>query len=164
MIDFFLMIYIIFSRVFELLFSHRNTKKLLEEGAVEYFKFHYFFIVIFHIIFILFFLIKSFYNSNVVIEYFYAFMVLQILRYKIIYELGIYWTTRIIVIEKPLINTWIFKYFRHPNYIVVFLEVVFVCLFFDDFIALVFFVSVNSILLGIRIFFEEKANRYRRKI
>ncbi|PPR42870.1 MAG: hypothetical protein CFH30_00393, partial [Alphaproteobacteria bacterium MarineAlpha8_Bin1] len=35
------MIYIIFSRLFELILSNKNTGKLLKEGAVEYYKFHY---------------------------------------------------------------------------------------------------------------------------
>ena len=158
------MIYILFSRLFELFLSRRNTKKLVEQGGVEYFGSHYYLIVIFHVFFICFFIFKSFSNLNINIEYFYAFCVIQILRYKIIFELGVYWTTRIIVIEKPLVNTWMFKYFRHPNYIVVFIEVILVCLFFGDLIPLIFFSFINFILLGVRIFYEEKANKFRRKI
>ena len=67
------------------------------------------------------------------------FLIVQILRYKIIYELGKYWTTRILVINQPLIQTWMFRYLRHPNYIVVFLEVILICLFFDDLLSLVIF-------------------------
>ena len=68
------------------------------------------------------------------------------------------------MINKPLVKTWVFRYLRHPNYIVVFLEVILVCLFFNDFLSLIFFSSVNSILIAIRIFFEEKANKFRREL
>ena len=164
MIDTYLMIYVVFSRLFELILSNRNTKRLIKEGAVEYFNFHYNFIVFFHIIFILFFLVKSFLNTNINIQYLYIFLLVQILRYRIIYELGKFWTTRIIVINKPLIKTWMFRYLRHPNYIVVFLEIILICLFFNDFYSLLIFSIVNSVLISIRIFYEEKANQFRQKL
>tara|TARA_B100000575_G_scaffold90036_1_gene71502 strand:- start:74 stop:568 length:495 start_codon:yes stop_codon:yes gene_type:complete len=164
MIDTYLIIYIILCRLFELLLSRRNTSKLLKEGGVEYYKNHYKYIVFFHVIFIFFFLIKSMNNTNVNMEYLYAFLVLQLIRYKIISDLGFFWTTRIIVIEKPLVNTFLFKYFKHPNYVVVILEIILVCLFFDDLIALIFFTFFNSILICIRIFYEEKANKFRKNL
>ena len=159
-----LIIYIILTRIFELFLSKKNTERLLQEGATEYYKSHYKFIVFFHIIFLSFFFIKSLSNTIINIEYLYIFFLVQILRYKIIYELGNFWTTRILVINKPLVKTWVFRYLRHPNYIVVFLEVILVCLFFNDFLSLIFFSSVNSILIAIRIFFEEKANKFRREL
>tara|TARA_A100001234_G_scaffold182634_1_gene165683 strand:+ start:1322 stop:1816 length:495 start_codon:yes stop_codon:yes gene_type:complete len=164
MIDTYLMIYVVFSRLFELILSNRNTKRLIKEGGVEYFNFHYNFIVFFHIIFILFFLVKSFLNTNINIQYLYIFLLVQIFRYRIIYELGKFWTTRIIVINKPLIKTWMFKYLRHPNYIVVFLEIILICLFFNDFYSLLIFSFFNSVLISIRIFYEEKANQFRQKL
>ena len=164
MVDTYLMIYVIFSRLFELVLSKKNTKRLLEEGAKEYFEFHYKFIVLFHIVFVSFFLIKSFFTSSLNIQYLYIFFFLQIFRYFIIYELGKFWTTRILVINKPLVKTWIFRYLRHPNYIVVFLEITLICLFFNDFYSLFFFSTINSILICIRIYYEEKANKFRKNL
>ena len=158
------MIYVIFSRLFELVLSKKNTKRLLKEGAKEYFEFHYKFIVLFHIVFVSFFLIKSFFNTSIDIQYLYLFFFLQILRYFIIYELGKFWTTRILVINKPLVKTWIFRYLRHPNYIVVFLEIVLICLFFNDFYSVFFFSTINFILICIRIYYEEKANKFRKNL
>jgi methyltransferase len=162
MIDTFLMAYVIASRIFELILSNKNTKRLINEGAREYYESHYKFIVAFHLIFILFFLVKSFTVTNINLLYLYMFFVVQIVRYRIIYELGKYWTTRIIVVNKPLIKTWMFRNLRHPNYIVVFLEVILISLCFNDFYSLIFFSSINFILICIRIFYEEKANRFRR--
>ena len=161
MIDTYLMVYIIFARFFELILSKKNTTKLLQEGAKERYGFHYKFIVLFHIIFIVFFLAKSFSNSIFNINYLYVFFVAQIFRYKIIYDLGEFWTTKILVINKPLVKTWMFRYLRHPNYIVVFLEVILVCLFFNDFYSLIVFSVINSVLIATRIFYEEKANKFR---
>ena len=155
------MVYIIFARFFELILSKKNTTKLLQEGAKECYGFHYKFIVLFHIVFIVFFLAKSFSNSIFNINYLYVFFVAQIFRYKIIYDLGEFWTTKILVINKPLVKTWMFRYFRHPNYMVVFLEVILVCLFFNDFYSLIVFSVINSVLIATRIFFEEKANKFR---
>ena len=155
------MVYIIFARFFELVLSKKNTDKLLQKGAKEYYRFHYKFIVLFHIFFIVFFLAKSFSNSIFNIQYLYVFFIIQIFRYKIIYDLGEFWTTRILVINKPLVKTWMFRYLRHPNYIVVFLEVILICLFFNDFYSLLVFSVINTILIAIRIFFEEKANKFR---
>ena len=164
MIDTYLMVYIIFARLFELVLSKKNTTKLLEKGAEEYYSFHYKFIVLFHIVFIVFFLAKSFLNSLFDIQYLYFFFIVQIFRYKIIYDLGEFWTTRILVINKPLVKTWMFRYLRHPNYIVVFLEVILICLFFNDFYSLIVFSVINMILIAIRIFYEEKANKFRIKL
>ena len=155
------MVYIIFARFFELILSKKNTTKLLQEGAKECYGFHYKFIVLFHIVFIVFFLAKSFSNSIFNINYLYVFFIVQIFRYKIIYDLGEFWTTKILVINKPLVKTWMFRYLRHPNYIVVFLEVILVCLFFNDFYSLIVFSVINTVLIATRIFFEEKANKFR---
>ena len=158
------MVYIIFARFFELVLSKKNTTKLLQKGAKEYYRFHYKFIVLFHIVFIIFFLAKSFSNSIFDIQYLYFFFIVQIFRYKIIYDLGEFWTTRILVINKPLVKTWMFRYLRHPNYIVVFLEVILICLFFNDFYSLILFSVINMILIAIRIFYEEKANKFRLRL
>ena len=157
------MIYVILCRIFELVLSKKNTIRLLREGAVEHYQFHYKFIVAFHFFFVVFFFVKSFLNNNVNIEYLYVFFIVQIFRFKVIYDLGKFWTTRILVINKPLIKTFAFKYFRHPNYVIVFFEVILICLFFDDLISLAFFSVINFLLISIRIFYEEKANKFRYK-
>ena len=154
----------IFGRVFELFLSNKNTIKLKTMGAVECFPFHYKFIVIFHSFFLTFFFVKSlyseYYNSSVLL----VFFLIQILRYKVISDLGKFWTTRIIVLEnQPMIKKGIYKYFRHPNYFVVFAEILLVCLFFGDFQMLFFFSILNLVLIFVRIYFEEKANFNRRK-
>lgn len=159
-----LMMYMIILRILELFLSKLNTERLIKDGAKEFYPFHYKFIVIFHSIFLAFFLFKSFGDNNINIKPLLFFCFLQFLRFKIIYDLGKFWTTRIIVIDKPLINTWIFRTFRHPNYIIVFLEVVTICLIFNDIVSLFSFSLINIVLIFVRIYYEEKANNFRRKI
>jgi len=156
------MIYMIILRILELLLSKLNTKRLIKAGAEEAYPSHYKFIVMFHTFFLLFFLVRSFEDNVVNPNFLIFFCFLQFLRFKIIYDLGRFWTTRIIVINKPLINTWIFKIFRHPNYIIVFFEVLTVCLIFNDLVLLVSFSLINVVLIFIRIYYEEKANLFRR--
>ncbi len=164
LIDSLLIFYIILTRIFELFLSARNTKKLLNSGAKEFYPHHYKFIIFFHIFFITYFFYKSFETNYINLYLLFVFFIFQLLRYKIIYDLGKYWTTRIIVIQEPLINTWIFKKFRHPNYLVVFIEVFLVCLIFNDIYALLFFSLINGILISLRVFYEEKANNFRRNL
>tara|TARA_Y100000813_G_scaffold191007_1_gene167652 strand:+ start:217 stop:546 length:330 start_codon:yes stop_codon:yes gene_type:complete len=91
------------------------------------------------------------------------FILIQFLRYKIIYDLGKFWTTKIIVLKDvPLVKSGVYKFLRHPNYMIVFVEVFLVCLIFFDYQALIFFTLSNLVLLLVRIHYEDKANRTRR--
>lgn len=161
----FLVLYIIISRVFELILSYINTKNLIQKGAKECYREHYKFIVMFHLIFVFYFLYKSLHITNLNLYFFYLFILLQFIRYKVIFDLGKYWTTRIIVLESvPLLKNGMYKYFKHPNYFVVLLEIFFVCIIFQDISAMVVFLSIKIILLKIRISCENKANKNRIKI
>ena len=159
---FLLISYLIICRIVELLISRRNTTRLIKEGAKEFFPFHYKFLVLFHITFIIYFMIKSFDNIDLDYRYIFLFIFIQLVRFKIIFDLGKYWTTRIIVVEKKkLIKTGIYRFFRHPNYIVVFFEIILICIIFNDYEALLYFSLINTILIFIRIYYEERANKNR---
>ena len=154
--------YLIICRIVELLISRRNTTRLIKEGAKEFFPFHYKFLVLFHITFITYFMIKSFDNIDLDYRYIFLFIFIQFVRFKIIFDLGKYWTTRIIVVEKKkLIKTGLYRFFRHPNYIVVFFEIILICIIFNDYEALLYFSLINTILIFIRIYYEERANKKR---
>ena len=160
--DFLLISYLIICRIVELLISRRNTTRLIKEGAKEFFPFHYKFLVLFHITFIIYFMIKSFDNIDLNYRYIFLFIFIQLVRFKIIFDLGKYWTTRIIVVEKKkLIKTGLYRFFRHPNYIVVFFEIILICIIFNDYEALLYFSLINTILIFIRIYYEERANKNR---
>ena len=159
--DFLLISYLIICRLIELIISKRNTTRLIKEGAKEFFPFHYKFLVLFHVTFIIYFMIKSFGNIELNYRYISLFIFIQLVRFKVIFDLGKYWTTRIIVVEKKLIKTGLYRFFRHPNYIVVFFEIILICLIFNDYTALLYFSLINTILIFIRIYYEERANKNR---
>ena len=160
-----LIVYIIIARVFELILSYINTKNLLKRGAKEYFSEHYKFIVMFHLIFVIYFLLKSLYSTDFNLYFLYIFILIQFVRYKIIFDLGKYWTTRIIVLDsEPLIKVGIYRYFKHPNYIIVLLEILLVGMIFEDLFALVLFLVAKIFLLKIRISCEDMANKKRIKV
>ena len=160
--DFLLISYLIVCRIVELLISRKNTTRLIKEGAKEFFPFHYKFLVLFHITFIIYFMIKSFDNIDLNYRCIFLFIFIQLIRFKIIFDLGKYWTTRIIVVEKKkLIKTGLYRFFRHPNYIVVFFEIILICIIFNDYEALLYFSLINTILIFIRIYYEERANKNR---
>ncbi len=162
-IDNYLIVYIIIARLVELYLSHKNTNTLLSSGGVEYYSFHYKFIVIFHLVFVLYFLIYSFTFEEMNFNLLYLFIFIQFCRFKVIYDLGKYWTTRIIVVEnKPLVRTGFYKFFKHPNYTIVIIEIILVCLIFKHYYALIYFTLIKMILLLIRINYEDKANLNRR--
>ena len=73
--DFLLISYLIICRIVELLISRRNTTRLIKEGAKEFFPFHYKFLVLFHITFIIYFMIKSFDNIDLNYRYIFLFII-----------------------------------------------------------------------------------------
>ncbi len=164
-IDILIILYIIFARIFELFLSFKNVKILKKEGAEEFYPQHYKFLVLFHIIFILYFLEKSLSYDDLNFLFVYFFFLVQVVRYKIIFDLGKYWTTRIYVLKNvPLIKKGIYRFIKHPNYMIVFLEVFIICIIFKDYTALLYFSNINLVLIFVRIYFEEKANYSRKKL
>jgi methyltransferase len=93
-----------------------------------------------------------------------AFALLQVLRLWVLASLGPYWTTRIITLdEAPLRTTGPYRFLRHPNYLVVALEVPLLALVLDLPVVAVVFGILNLILLGVRIRAENAALACRRK-
>lgn len=80
------------------------------------------------------------------------FIVLQTFRISVIRSLGRYWNTRIFRIEgKELIKTGLYKYFRHPNYIIVVCEIFTVPMIFNLYYTAIIFSVLNAVVLSVRI-------------
>jgi len=110
-------------RGLEELYSGRNTKKLLAQGAYEVGADYYPVVAATHLAWIaaLFFLVPA--DAIVLwllIDY---YVVLQIVRYWVIGNLGRYWTHRIIAVPNaPVVSRGPYRYLRHPNYALTILE------------------------------------------
>ena len=85
-------------------------------------------------------------------------MLVQPLRIWIIASLGPYWTTRIITVPgEPLVRRGPYRFFRHPNYIVVCAEIGVLPLAFGAVEIAIVFSILNAALLSWRIRVEERA-------
>ena len=84
-------------------------------------------------------------------------MVLQGLRVWVLASLGPRWTTRIIVLDEPLVRRGPFRVLRHPNYTLVVLEIAVAPMVLGlTWVALVFS-ALNAAVLTIRIRAENAA-------
>ena len=95
--------FVVIQRLGELVLAKRNTAKLLERGAVEVGASHYPLMVALHTCWVLA-LIALGYAQAVSLPWLVAFAVLQVMRFWILSSLGERWTTRIIVIDEPLVK------------------------------------------------------------
>ena len=114
---------VVVQRLAELFIAQRNTKRLLDNGGVEVSSGHYPLIVAFHAIWLggLWYFV---WGHEVLWPWAFAYLVLQAARGWIIAALGSRWTTRIIIVPGETLNSsGPYKYFRHPNYMIVAAEI-----------------------------------------
>ena len=141
----------------ELFIAHRNTKRLIERGGFEVGSGHYPLIVALHAIW----LAGLWYfawSRPIGWVWIFAYLVLEAARGWIIAALGSRWTTRIIVVPgEPLVEEGPYKYFRHPNYMIVAGEIFILPMAFGLWWFALFFVVVNGALLYWRIKSEDEA-------
>ena len=91
------------------------------------------------------------------------FGVLQLLRLWVIASLGRLWTTRILTLPgTPLSNKGPYRWFRHPNYLIVGAEIALLPLAFGAVAIAVAFSAANLLLLARRIRIEERVLAPRR--
>lgn len=148
---------VIIQRISELYISYKNTKLLLAEGSQEFYPGHYPLIVAVHISWLAASLFSVFDKTTINELLLILYVTLQFARYYIIGTLGKYWTTRIIRnLQKPLVNRGIYKYIKHPNYLVVTLELYLLPLVFDLWLQSLLFGTLNLFVLALRIHYENK--------
>lgn len=160
-----LLIAIIIQRLIELVIATKNERWMKARGAIEVGQSHYKWFIVIHV---LFFLAMMFEFQYKAIEYeeqtsfhtvfFAIFLLAQIGRIWCIYSLGRFWNTKIIVLPKvALIKQGPYKYMKHPNYIIVFIELLFLPLTFGLYVVAILFPFLHLLLLTIRVPEEEAA-------
>lgn len=148
--------FIVLQRLSELAIAKRNTARLLARGAYEVGAAHYPVMVAMHSAWIACLVIFG-YDNPVTFGWLAVFAVLQVLRIWILASLGGRWTTRIIVLEEPLVTRGPFRFVSHPNYILVIAEIIVAPMVLGlEWVALVFTV-LNAAMLWVRIGAEHKA-------
>ena len=148
--------FIIVQRLSELAIARRNTARLLAKGGYEVGASHYPVMVAMHIAWIAFLVIFG-YDSTVAFGWLAVFAMLQVLRIWILMSLGGRWTTRIIILEKPLVVRGPFKYVSHPNYMLVVAEIIVAPMVLGLVWIAVVFTVLNAAMLWVRIGVEHKA-------
>ena len=148
--------FIIIQRLSELAIAKRNTRRLLAEGAYEVGASHYPYMVTLHSAWIACLVIFG-YSAAVSVGWLVVFVALQILRVWILTSLGGRWTTRIIVLEQPLVKRGPFKYFSHPNYMLVVMEIIVAPMVLGLIWVAVLFTVLNAAMLWVRISVEHEA-------
>jgi methyltransferase len=156
-------------RLGELVYAQRNTNRLLARGAVEIGRNHYPLFVLLHGGWLLAMAVLIPAHTPPDWALIGVLVVLQGLRLWVLGTLGPYWTTRIITLpDAPVVRRGPFRFVRHPNYMVVILEIAVLPLAFAAApiaikIAIVFSI-LNLMLLAWRIRIEETVLKPRRAL
>ena len=155
-------IFLVFQRQIELFVAKRNEQIVRKEGAVEYDREGYKYIVLLHAGFFISFLAEKMLLDRQLNNYsvilFGIFIFTQLLRYWAIASLGKYWNTRILVVSGiKLVTMGPYKYMKHPNYLAVIIEIAVIPLIFSCYITAIVFSLLNLVTLRRRISIEENA-------
>ncbi len=150
---------VVLARLTELRVAKKNESWLRKQGAIEYGRNHYPYIVALHTLFIFSMISEYFSRGNSSVHYIYLALFLMLILLKIwtISSLGKYWNTRILRVPGSVfIKRGPYKYFRHPNYFIVICEIAIIPMVFGLYFTSVLFSLLNCIMLIIRIREEEK--------
>jgi methyltransferase len=153
---------VVLLRAGELLLSRRNGRWLLRNGAVEYGKAQYPFIVALHTLFFLSMLFEYSKQDAAAYSIWLLLVYVFLLAFKTwaIASLGTYWNTRIYRIAgASLVRTGPYRYLKHPNYLIVIGEIAVLPLAFHLYWTAALFTVLNAIVLYVRIREENLALR-----
>lgn len=145
-------------RIAELGVARRNTRRLLDQGAVEIAGDVYPAVVTLHVAWLG--AIAVFVPGDTPMAWglFGAYLALQAIRYWIMASLGRFWTTRLINLPgAPLVRQGPYRFMRHPNYLIVAIEIALLPLVFGAWRIALGFSVVNAALLARRIWLEDRA-------
>ena len=152
-------IFLIVQRLTELYISKRNEKWLLSQGAIEYGREHYPYIVALHTLFIVSLIVEYYLSGGQPMSYIFLLLFILLLSFKywVLSSLGLYWNTKIYRIPGAIaVRKGPYKIFKHPNYVDVVLEIAIIPLVFHLYYTAVIFSLLNAIMLSVRIKVENK--------
>lgn len=152
------LVFLVLQRLSELVIAKRNTQALMAKGAREIGAEHYPVMVAMHSAWLVALVVLG-YNAPVALGWLVAFIALQGLRVWILATLGGRWTTRIIILDEPLVVKGPFAYLRHPNYTLVVAEIIVAPMVLGLWQVALAFTLLNAAMLWVRIGAEETALR-----
>jgi len=149
-------------RLLELALSRRNERLLRARGAIERGRGHYPLMVVLHVLWLLSTLVEGLLRGPSLPAWWPVplalFLLVQPLRYWAILSLGDHWNTRVLVVPgAKLVAVGPYRYLRHPNYVVVAVEIATLPLIFGAWATALVFSALNAALLFVRIREENRA-------
>jgi methyltransferase len=153
---------VIIQRLVELWIANKNEKWMKAKGAIEVGREHYPIMVFMHSAFFVTLLVEVILLNRELSLLWPAlitiFFITQLMRIWALTSLGKYWNTKIIVLPNAtIVKKGPYKYLRHPNYVIVVVEILLVPLLFQAYWTAAIFSILNAWVLTIRIPLEEKA-------
>lgn len=125
----FLMIsFLLSERIAELIIAVKNENWIRTQGGIEYDRKFSQLIIFFHIIWFSAFILEAYYSRAVLLvsvpTLLFVTIVLQAGRYWSVLSLGKFWNTKIIILPgTDVCRKGPYKWFKHPNYLVVLIEI-----------------------------------------
>jgi methyltransferase len=149
---------VVVQRLAELALAERNTRRLRARGAREIGAGHYPLFIALHASWLAALALTTPLDRQPNWWLIAVFGLLQAGRVWVVATLGPYWTTRIITLDAaPLVRTGPFRLTRHPNYVVVSLEIAVLPLAFANWPVALIWSLANALLLRHRIAVEARA-------
>ncbi|WP_246942481.1 isoprenylcysteine carboxyl methyltransferase family protein [Bacillus pinisoli] len=154
--------FIVLQRLSELTIAKRNEKWMKSNGAIEVGQDHYPLMVLLHSSFFIAVLLEVVFLQTELSPIWPAlvtvFALTQLLRIWSLATLGRYWNTKIIVMPNAkIVKNGPYKFLRHPNYVIVVVEILLIPILFQAYWTAVIFSLLNLWMLSVRIPLEEKA-------
>jgi len=150
-------------RLVELLISRRNADRAFQRGGVEYGQSHFTYMVALHTSFLFaapleVLLLDRPFIPALALPMLAVLLFTMVLRYWVIHTLDGRWNTRVIVVPGlEAVTGGPFKYFRHPNYLAVVLELIALPLIHTAWTTALVYTALNAWMLKVRIGVEERA-------
>lgn len=139
-------------RISELVYASRNTRRLKARGGIEVAAEQYPFFIALHAAWLLAMFVFIPRTTPPIPWLLAAFVVVEAARVWTLSSLGPYWTTRVITIPgEPLVKRGPYRFVRHPNYVVVALEIAVLPLAFNAPAIAIAFTALNAALLVWRV-------------
>jgi len=163
MLTFVILAYVVAERLLELYIARRNTHALLARGGREVGASHYPMMMALHMSWLVSVAIWALaLTPPVDAALLVVYALLQVMRFWVMTSLGSYWTTRIITVpDAPLVRRGPYRFLKHPNYVVVTLEIAVLPLVFGAWYLAAVYTVLNAAMLWVRIRTENAALKER---
>lgn len=151
--------FVIVQRIVELIYARRNERVMRAQGAYEVGAGHYPWMLLLHVSFFVSLFVEA--SRDVFsMPLLVVFLLLQVARVWCIRALGVFWNTKILILPGGArIASGPYRFLRHPNYVVVSLEIAVLPLMFEAYVTALLFTLLNFAMLAVRISVEERALR-----